>query len=137
MSSKVIESTYILPEIQVLDYPELTLDIMREIVNDGVEKYPSIRRVALVGSFSRGEQRKTSDVDLLVDIEDSLFSEMLGTFGSFVSGVLDYQFNKRLEIVRYSLATERAVTKPESLEFWYYKEGYEQMLKEAKWLYER
>jgi len=72
----------------------------------------------------------------LVDIEDSLFSEMLGTFGSFVSYILDYQFNKRLEIVRYSLATERAVTEPKSSEFWYYKEGYEQMLREVKWLYE-
>ena len=136
MSSKVIESTYALPENQVLDYPELTLDIIREIVNDGVEKYPSIKRVGLVGSFARGEQRKTSDVDLLVDIEDSLFSEMLGTFGSFVSYILDYQSNIRLEIVRYSLATERAVTEPKPYEFWYHKEGYEQMLKEVKWLHE-
>jgi len=137
MNSKTLESPHILDEVHNLDYPELTLDIIKEIVDDGVKKCPAIKKVGLVGSFSRGEQRKTSDVDLLVDIEDSLFSEMLGTFGAFVSGVLDYQFNKRLEIVRYSLAAERAVTKPESLEFWYYKEGYEQMLKEAKWLYER
>jgi len=41
MCSKVIESTCTLPEFQGLDYPELTLDIIREIVNDGVGKYPS------------------------------------------------------------------------------------------------
>jgi len=63
MNSKTLESPHIPGDGYNLDYPELTLDMIREIVNDGVEKYPSIRRVALVGSFSRGEQRKTSDVD--------------------------------------------------------------------------
>ena len=130
-------STDILSWAPVFDYPELTLDIIKEIIKDGVERYPDIERVGLAGSFSRKEQRKTSDVDLLVDIEDSLFSEMLETFGTFVSHILDYQFNKKLDIVRYSLALERSNKESESLELWYYKEGYMQMLKEVKWIYER
>ena len=120
-----------------MDYPELTIDILREIIKDGVELFPKINRVGLVGSYSRGQQKKTSDVDLIVDIEDSLFNEMLEKFGRFVSHILDYQFNKRLDIVRYNLAVERSNSDPEPKTLWYYREGYQRMLEEVKWLYER
>jgi hypothetical protein len=62
---------------------------------------------------------------------------MLADFGIRLSDFLDYHFNKRLEIVRYSLAVKRAKEKPASDFEWYYQEGYQQMLKEVVWIYER
>ena len=120
-----------------MDYPELTLDIIKKIVKDGVELFPSINKVGLIGSYARNEQNKTSDVDLMVDVDDTEFNDMLNVFGNFAYYILDYQFNKKLEIVRYNLAVECAAKNPDKNEFWYYKNGYRQMLKEVKWLYER
>ena len=76
-------------------------------------------------------------MDLILDTDNDLFREALKSFGAYVSDVLDYQFNKRLEIVRYSLAVKRASEEPASIENWYYQEGYQQMLKEVRWIYER
>jgi len=62
---------------------------------------------------------------------------ILDSFGEYVRHVLDYQFNKRLEIVRYGLALDRANREPRESETWFYRQGFEQMLNEVKWLYEK
>ena len=46
--------------------PMPTLDEIREIVARVVSRYP-VRRAYIFGSFSRGEQSKGSDVDVLID----------------------------------------------------------------------
>lgn len=119
------------------EYRELTESILKKIILDGVEFSPSIKKVGLIGSYARNTQTKTSDVDLIIDIEDHLFNNMLSEFGRFVEHILDYQFNKKLDIVRYNLARKRAFEDCENLENWYFREGYEQMLREVRWLYER
>lgn len=119
-----------------MQYPEITFEILKEIIKDGLALTCPIKRVGIVGSYARGDAKKTSDVDLLIDTDDAQFNEMLNTFGEFVSHTLDYQFNKKLDIVRYSLAIKRAAAPPETERVWYYQEGYQQMLQEVIWLYE-
>jgi len=118
-------------------FPELTIDILQKVISDNLWVCPAIERVGIVGSYARGQQNKGSDVDLVIDADDSKFREILSAFGMRVSDILDYRFNKHLEIVRYSLVTKRAKEKPESDCNWYYQEGYRQMLEEVKWIYER
>jgi len=118
--------------------PELTTYILTHVVRDAAEICPHVVAVGLVGSFARGEQKHSSDVDLIVKADSSAkFQEVLETFGGYVKHVLDYQFNKRLDIVRYELAVERAKRNPREDETWFHREGFEQMLKEVQWLYEK
>jgi predicted nucleotidyltransferase len=119
------------------EFPELTLEALKKIIAANLPACPAIEMVGLVGSYARGQQNKNSDVDLVVHTEDSRFGEMLSDFGMKVSDILDYRFNKRLEIIRYSLVVKRAKNAPESDLYWYFQDGYRQMLEEVKWLYER
>ncbi|MCL1999248.1 MAG: nucleotidyltransferase domain-containing protein [Turicibacter sp.] len=48
----------------------MTRENVIEIITPVLEKYP-VRRAALFGSYAREEQRTNSDVDLIVDLEDS------------------------------------------------------------------
>ena len=119
------------------DYPVLTLSVLNEIIKDGLEQAPPIKRIGLIGSYAREEATHTSDVDLIIDTEPQHFEATLASFGNYVSYVLDSQFNKRLELVPLELAQERAVIEPPSIEKWYYRDGYRQMLQEVKWIYEK
>lgn len=48
-----------------------TLVELRPIVQQIAREY-GVRNVRVFGSFARGEQRRTSDVDLLVDLPDNM-----------------------------------------------------------------
>lgn len=48
-----------------------TLDTMRGPIHRVARKY-GVKNVRVFGSFARGEERKTSDIDLLVDLPDSM-----------------------------------------------------------------
>ena len=118
-------------------FPVLNTDILKRIVQDGVQRFEGIEKIGLVGSFARGTHGHTSDVDLLLKTaQGHSANEVLEAFGLFVAHVLDYQFNKRLDIVKYELAQKRATTPP-AKGAWYHQEGYQNMLKEVVWLYER
>jgi predicted nucleotidyltransferase len=119
-----------------MDFPTLTIEKLSRVIDDAAELCPSVEAVGLVGSFARSEQNIRSDVDLLVKGHGD-FSNILQLFGEYVKKILDYQFNKRLDIVRYELATERASRDPAPNETWYHREGFEQMLNEVIWLYEK
>ena len=118
-------------------FPELSVEALEKIILANLSLCPAIERVGLIGSYARGQQEKGSDVDLLIKAEDTEYSEMLSNFGLHISDILDYRYNKRLEIVRYSLALKRAENEPQAGKDWYFQEGYQQMLKEVVWLYER
>lgn len=47
------------------------LTILRESKPDLERKY-RVRRIALFGSYARGDQREDSDVDILVDVDASI-----------------------------------------------------------------
>ena len=118
--------------------PALTKDILKRIIVDAVELCNDIEKVGVIGSFARGTTSHTSDVDLLLKVVDTTkYSVVLDVFGSYVQRVLDYQFNKRLDIVNYDVATKRAAATPMVKGQWYHQEGYQEMLKEVVWLYER
>ncbi|MCL2287119.1 MAG: nucleotidyltransferase domain-containing protein [Firmicutes bacterium] len=120
-----------------LTYPILTIGILKEIIKDGVNLSPHIHRVGLIGSYARGDYHDNSDIDLLLDVPDVNYNETMFEFGHFVEHVLDYQFNKKLNIVRYTTALNYAAAAPKAKRFWYYQEGYKKMLQDVVWLYER
>lgn len=51
--------------------PTVTLGELRPIVLRVTREY-GVSNVRIFGSFARGEQRKTSDIDLLVDLPDGM-----------------------------------------------------------------
>ncbi len=121
-----------------MQIPQLTSNILIEIIQDAAELCPAVEAVGLVGSFLTEKELPTSDVDLLVKTaEGTKFSDVLDTFGEYVEKVLDNQFNKQLDIVRYDRASNYASKEPENGERWYYRQGFEDMLKNVRWLYER
>ena len=63
MSTKKIKTAFI--------KKQPTLEKLRPIVLRVTQGY-GVRNVRIFGSFARGEQRKTSDVDLLVDLPDGM-----------------------------------------------------------------
>jgi len=124
--------------VDIEKIPVLTDKILERIVSDAVRLCGDIERVGLVGSFARRTTKHTSDVDLLLKVADtSHYSNALDTFGSYVEHVLDYQFNKRLDIVNYDVAVLRSGAPPSKVGQWYYQEGYQEMLREVVWIYER
>ncbi|MCL2576870.1 MAG: nucleotidyltransferase domain-containing protein [Defluviitaleaceae bacterium] len=119
-----------------IKFPTLTTEQLSRVIADAVESCPCVEAVGLVGSFARGEQTFRSDVDLLIK-GHGRFSDILESFGEYVRKILDYQFNKRLDIVKYEFVAERASRDPVQNEAWYYREGFAQMLNEVIWLYEK
>ena len=118
-------------------FPTLNTSILKRIIQDGITRCEGIEKIGLIGSFAKGTQHAASDVDLLVKTTEGFAAnEMLETFGLFVAHVLDYQFNKKLDIVKYETAQKRAHTQP-TRGAWYNQAGYQNMLKEVVWLYER
>ncbi len=61
-------------------------DIMQSLEShkDILKKY-KIKKIGLFGSFVRGQQKKKSDIDLLVEFEKNMFdSEFNGYFDNYV-----------------------------------------------------
>jgi len=53
-----------------------------------------VRRIGLFGSFARGEQKETSDVDILVEFEEPTFDNFME-----LAFFLENLFGKRVELV--------------------------------------
>ena len=60
------------PADPVKDYAEA-----RQIVRQVLSSHPSVRRVGMFGSFVRGEQKDSSDVDLLIETDGKDASEIM------------------------------------------------------------
>lgn len=58
------------PATPVHDYTEA-----KKVIRKVLSSYPSVRRAAIFGSFVRGEQKDSSDVDLLLQIDGNDDSE--------------------------------------------------------------
>ena len=63
MSTKKIKTAFI--------KKQPTLEKLRPIVLRVTQEY-GVSNVRIFGSFARGQQRKTSDIDLLVDLPDDM-----------------------------------------------------------------
>ena len=92
---------------------EEILDYLRSRKSELYERY-HIRKIALIGSFARGEHTEHSDIDLLVDIEEN--TPHLYETKKELKKEFERQFGRRVEV-----ASERYL-KP------YYRQ---QILKEA------
>jgi len=115
----------------------LTTDILKNIVFYYARNHHHIVRIGVVGSFARKTNTASSDIDLLIEVHSSGdFTDIINTIGPEIQHVLDYQYNRRLDIVNYATALHRAQTKPQNY-YDYYQEGYQQMIREVLWLYER
>lgn len=60
------------PATPVHDYAEA-----KEVIRKVLSSYPSVRRAALFGSFVRDEQKDSSDVDLLLQIDGKEDEEVM------------------------------------------------------------
>lgn len=60
------------PAVPVQDYAQA-----KKVIRRILGSHPSVRRVAMFGSFVRGEQKDSSDVDLLLQIDGNDGSEVM------------------------------------------------------------
>lgn len=60
------------PATPVHDYTEA-----KKVIRKVLSSYPSVRRAAIFGSFVRGEQKDSSDVDLLLQIDEKEDEEVM------------------------------------------------------------
>ena len=75
--------------------------------NKGIEKLKSkivkvlkengVRRAGIFGSYARGEQKKNSDIDILIEIDNSL--SLLDFIGIKLD--LENELKKRVDLVEY------------------------------------
>lgn len=62
-------------------------------------KENKVTKAGIFGSFARGEQKKKSDVDILVEIDDSV-----SLFGvANLKGLLEKALRRKIDLVEYSL----------------------------------
>ena len=63
----------------------MTLEKMKNVF-DSAAKYPAISRVGVFGSYARGEETKTSDIDIILEYkpplndEDDEYIDQMGRF---------------------------------------------------------
>jgi predicted nucleotidyltransferase len=76
------------------------LDILREH-QDTLKKY-KVRKIGLFGSYIKGEQKRKSDIDLIVEFDMTAFDENFrGLFDNFMdlSSYLEKLFGKKVDIL--------------------------------------
>jgi|SRR3989344_8131632 len=66
----------------------------------GILKENKVSRAGIFGSYSRGEQKENSDVDIVVNIEDKNMS-LLGFIGLKIK--LEDALGKKVDLVEYSV----------------------------------
>lgn len=70
------------PAVPVQDYAQA-----KKVIRRILGSHPSVRRAAMFGSFVRGEQRDSSDVDLLLQIDGMDGSEVMDIGFELVEGL--------------------------------------------------
>ena len=59
-----------------------------------IRKRFSVKRIGVFGSFARGEQKDTSDVDILVEFEKPTFDNFMN-----LAFFLEYLFQRKVDLV--------------------------------------
>ncbi|OGW43167.1 MAG: nucleotidyltransferase [Nitrospirae bacterium RBG_13_41_22] len=76
------------------------LSLLRK--NSGILKKYKVKRIGLFGSYVRGEQKRRSDIDFLVEFDMTAFDENFrGLFDYFMdlSSYLENLFGKKVDIL--------------------------------------
>lgn len=79
---------------------EEIIEKLRE--NMGILKKYGVRRIGLFGSYIRGEQKRDSDIDLVVEFDRELFGkDFKGLFDAFmgVSSYIERLFDRKVDIL--------------------------------------
>ena len=69
------------------------IDLLRSHTKD-IKACFGVKRIGLFGSFSRGEQKETSDIDILVEFEKPTFRNFMD-----LSFYLEDLFHKKVDLV--------------------------------------
>jgi len=69
------------------------IDILKRHERE-IKKMFGVRRIGLFGSFARGEQKDTSDVDILVEFEEPTFDNFMN-----LAFFLEDLFGRKVELV--------------------------------------
>lgn len=69
------------------------IDVLRSREREIKERF-AVRRIGLFGSFVRGEEQETSDVDILVEFEDPTFRNFLN-----LAFFLEDLFGRRVDLL--------------------------------------
>jgi predicted nucleotidyltransferase len=69
------------------------IDILKSHERE-IKKRFGVKRIGLFGSFARGEQKDTSDVDILVEFEEPTFDNFMN-----LAFFLEDLLNRRVELV--------------------------------------
>ncbi len=69
------------------------IDILKSHERE-IKKRFGVKRIGLFGSFARGEQKDTSDVDILVEFEEPTFDNFMN-----LAFFLEDLFGRRVELV--------------------------------------
>src|SRR4030067_1837360 len=68
---------------------------------ENLKKY-GVKRIGLFGSYASGEQRKDSDIDLVIEFDQKRFGkDFKGLYDAFVviSSYIEKMFNKKVDIL--------------------------------------
>jgi len=84
--------------------------------------YPSIRKVGIFGSYARGEENENSDVDILIDYDETL-DDYAYDMGGFMEDIEQHI------TVKIDYITLPGLMKSKNSQF------KEQVLNDVKWLY--
>ena len=94
------------------------------IAIDSAQKYPYILKVGIFGSFARGEEGGESDVDIVLEYDDS-DEQYLDDIGYFMEDV-EQQINAKIDYV--TLNALMRDKKPSAFR--------DEVLRDVKWLYQ-
>jgi len=68
----------------------------------GILKNNKVKRAGIFGSYSRGEQKKNSDIDILIQI-DPTYSKKISLLDIIrLEGLLEKKLGKKVDLVEYS-----------------------------------
>ena len=85
-----------------------TIDLLRSHIQD-IKASFAVKRIGIFGSFSRGEQKESSDIDILVEFEKPTFRNFMD-----LSFYLEDLFGRKVDLVTVKglhLASGRIVEK--------------------------
>jgi len=111
----------------------LTKSVLQEIIKDVAPNSVTLKRVGLVGSFSRDDFTDKSDVDLVFDTGEKIIDEAVLSAGLKIRSIISNQFDCDVDIINYATIILRANEENST----YCVEGYRKMLEDLKWIWRR
>ena len=111
----------------------LTKSVLQEIIKDVAPNSVTLKRVGLVGSFSRDDFTDKSDVDLVFDTGEKMIDEAVLSAGLKIRSIISNQFDCDVDIINYATIILRANEENST----YCVEGYRKMLEDLKWIWRR